>query len=340
MKPMLLPGPVLHRNFKRARDEITELLRLSPPGKVIVLVGPTQAGKSLIFQYAVRNLSVELQPKSPAHIPFVHLVVATSQDGRISPKYLTLRLLKLIRHPMHEHVGDFDESDHYRPSRGRDETSLRLSLELGMIARETLLALLDEAHHLTHTKDRELRSNVLQSIKCLGAIDRTLALFGGYELVYRGLFDSAHFAGRLICVEIAPYTNCPDDLIEWSRILKLFGKHMSLHPPSLLLEEVETLLYAANGVFGLLEKILWLARARSHGKAITREVLRSAFPTQAEHDVIKRDIEAGQRAIARLRNPSFDTSASASTPRTKQRRRPFQRNPNRKLPTYPKVSNE
>jgi len=261
MKPMLFAAPLKHRNFVETRDTVIELVRNSPGNKIIVLVGPTQIGKSLIFQYLVEALRNELRAENAAIIPLISFTIATSQDGRISPKHLWVMVLKALRHPMYMHIGEFDEQQHYRPSRGRDEGSMRVATEVALDARLTIYALLDEAHHLTHTKDREVRSNVLQSIKCLMAIHRTLVLVGGYELAYRGLFDSAHFVGRVICVEFAPYTDCEADMREWLGILKFFSQRISVSPKNLLIAEAAILLNVSNGSFGLLEKILWQAHS-------------------------------------------------------------------------------
>jgi hypothetical protein len=242
---------------------------------------------------------------------------------------------------MYEHVGEFDELDHYRPSRGRDEGTMRVALEVALAARSTSFVLLDEAHHLTHTNNRDVRTNVIQSIKCLGAIDRTLVLVGGYELAYRGLFDSAHFAGRLMCVELAPYTKSCDDLAEWERILKFCSKHVVTRPSTLLLDEAALLLQVTNGCFGLLEKVLWAARSLSGPKAIDRRGLRAVYPSRHEHEAIKHDIATGKQALASLTTdrPAKQTEDTKSA-KNKATNRPFSRKPNRALPAYPVVADE
>lgn len=341
MKPILFPAPLLHRNFVLARDQIINLIRNSPGGKVIALVGPTQAGKSLIFEQARKMLAKDLNTDTPGCMPWVALVVRTSNDGRISPKHLTLSLLKVVRHPMYEHIGELDELAHYRPSRGRDEGSMRTALEAALIARLTIIVLLDEAHHLTHTNNVSVRANVIQSIKCLGALDRTLVLVGGYELAYRGLFDSAHFAGRLICVELAPYTGSGSDLAEWERILKFCGKYVATQPSTLLLDEAEQLMQVTNGCFGLLEKILWAARSLSGSKGINRTSLHAAYPLKHEYEAIKHDIAMGKQALARLAVNKLPERLEESAPNKKKAsNRPFKRKPNRVLPTYPVVADE
>lgn len=341
MKPMLFAEPLKHRNYVKTRDMFTELVRSSPGNKIVVLVGPTQIGKSLIFEHLVKTLGNELHAESSALMPMISLTIATSNDGRVLPKHLIMMILKALKHPLYMHIGELDEQQHYRPSRGRDEGTMRVAVGAALDARETIRAVLDEAHHLTHTKDREVRSNVLQSFKCFLAINRTLVLIGGYELAYRGLFDSAHFVGRVICVEFAPYTDCEADMGEWLSILKFFSQRISVSPRNLLISEATILLNVSNGSFGLLEKILWSASVSSRGKAITQTSLRAAYPTKAEHDVIRRDIVAGQRAIAKINAPAMEGIVSEDDRAKKgNRKRPFQRNPNRALNGLPVIADE
>jgi hypothetical protein len=334
MKSLVLPAAIPHRNFVAARHATTELVRNSPGDQVLALIGPTRAGKSLIFQHVVEELKGAIRQPDATAMSVVHLTLATSQDGRISPKHLTLMMLKKLRHPIYMHIGELDELNHYRPSRGRDESTMRTAVGCALEGRSTLYIALDEAHHLTHTRDPNVRANVLSSIKCMSAIDRTLFLVGGYELAYRGLFDSAHFAGRLMCVEFPPYIDTDADFEEWLRILKSLSDHVKLASRSLLIDAAETLLHVTNGSFGLLEKIVWRASvlSSSAGNTVDRTALLEAFPSKKEHDAIRRDIAAGQSALADLPTAQLNANAPPTpqqTPRAK--RRPFERNPNREV---------
>lgn len=333
MKPLLVPSPIQHRNFAAARNAVTELVRSSPGDKVVALVGPTRAGKSLIFQHVVQSLKDDIRAHDPTAIHIVPLTLATSQDGRISPKHLTLMMLKALRHPIYMHIGELDELDHYRPARGHDESTMRTAVECALVGRSTLYIALDEAHHLTHTRDPRVRANVLQSIKCLSAIDRTLFMAGGYELAYRGLFDSAHFAGRLVCVECPPYSETDDDFQEWLRILKAIGRHVELASPSLLIDRAELLLQATNGSFGLLEKVVWRASvlSASGNRAVDSSALIEALPSKKEHDAIRRDIASGRAALADFPTHVSRTSEPSQTTSPTSKRTPFKRNPNRHI---------
>ena len=339
--PGLLASQALgHANFNAASALLINLVRTCPGGKTIALVGPTQAGKSVIFRRLVSRLTADVRVENTGDMPIVATHVATSQDGRISPKHLTMKLLAMLRHPMYMHIGSFEEHVRYTPARGRDESTLRVALERALEARQTLYVVVDEAHHLTHTKDPTVRANVLQSIKCLGALDRTLVLIGGYELAYRGLFDSAHFAGRLVVVELAPYGKSDADKQEWLRILKVFAGQLSLAHEDTLYEQAELLLSASHGSLGLLEKILWQAQVRSQAtdRPINAQAIRSSLPPKAEHGAILTDIERGKEALQRFEHVTMQRP-SPSEPNAK-RAVPFKRKASRRLPEPIKVAGD
>jgi hypothetical protein len=326
---------VEHARYVEARDTVLQLLRTSPGGKTVVLVGPTQAGKSLVFEYIMEQLAGDFHLADTSQIPLVGITVATSQDGRISPKHLNLKLLKALDHPVWEHVGAFDEYKHYRPSRNRDESSMRDAVEFAIKARATRYMAFDEAHHLTYSKNKEVRSNVLHSVKCLAAIEGTLFLCGGYELVYRGLFDAAHFLGRTIILDFGSYGENASDFSQWESILKSFSLRIPSSPKHLLLAEAQTLLNVTNGSFGLLEKILWMANSLARGGPLTERGLRAAFPANKEREAIKRDIQAGCEALSRR-----DNVVRIAPPSKKPKPKPFTRKPRRDIPSKAEIARD
>lgn len=329
MKPKITKGVVLHRNFVEAERTLQSLVLACGGDEVVALVGCTRAGKSTLFNRLVALISASTAGHGKGIMPSIHLRIETSQDGRISPKYLTLQMLKAVDHPKYAHFGEMDEARHYTPSRGFDESSMRTALTAALLYRQSKIVLIDEAHHLTHTPNERLRSHVLQSVKCLCAIDRTLVMVGGYELAVRGLFDSAHFAGRLHVIDFPPYGEGGADLDEWDKIVKRMGSHLPLANRKLLVDEAEWLRRATNGSVGLLEKLLFSCKvaAQAHSVTITRAMLREHAPTQKENEAILRDIESGQEALSRY---SVARTTRIVAGPSKKPRRPFQQRPTRR----------
>ena len=329
MKPCVSRGLIQHRNFIATEMMFSNFVRTSGGGKVIALVGCTQVGKSMVFERLVNTLRSDTRNHASGTIPLISITIATAQDGRISPKFLTLQMLKALEHPKYRHRGDIDECNHYAPSGGMDEGSMRTALEAALTYRKTMVTLLDEGHHLTHTGNERLRANVLQSVKCMSALERTLVIAGGYELAYRGFFDSAHFAGRLVVVDFPPYENNPQDLEAWASIIKSLSTHLPLTSNQLLLDHTLKLRDATNGSFGLLQKWLWQCRvvAESAHRRIDKNLLFSFAPPKAEHSAIRRDIEAGRRALERFEfvTPSVPPKSAPS-----RASKPFQQRPRRR----------
>ena len=221
-------APLQHARYVDAKAVFGEMCRSAPQGIVLVLVGPTQVGKSLVFEKVVAQIQEDTRGTRDGIIPFIHLQVESVSEGRVKGKWLDLQVLKALRHPVYMHIGELDERDHYAPSRGRDEGSLRVAVKAALDSRETTRVALDEAHLLTRTSNAKLRGDLLESLKSVAAINRTLILSGGYELAYSGLFDSAHFAGRTLVYDFGGYENDPNDLEEWARILKGFSAYLPL----------------------------------------------------------------------------------------------------------------
>lgn len=340
--PKITDAPIDHLLFNQATKIFGRMCLDAQKGQIISMVGPTQAGKSLVFEHIVRSLLSTFSHCAEQLVPLVYVQVESVEEGRVKAKWLDLMMLKKLRHPVYMHVGDLDELDYYVPSKARDETSLRVAMGSALTARETICVALDEAHLLTRTKIADLRAHILESLKSMAAINRTLLLCGGYELAYKGLFDHPHFAGRTITYDFGRYTQTTEHMTEWKRILACFSQYLRLEPNSLLLDMADALLLAANGTIGLLEKWLWACKkyADATSKAITIDVLQAFAPPLSEQKIIADDISKGQQALSnvpKVKKQSQEDEASKKeanvTPHTsktsKTKRRPFESLPRR-----------
>lgn len=333
-------GVIKHPLLERARDIFVPLCRDAADGIVLLLLGPTQCAKSIIFHEVVPILKNCFQDSRPGAIPIVDLQIETVSDGRTKPKWIGIELLKALNHPMYKHIGSLEEREHYFPSRGRDESTIRIALKEAFTNRFTRRTCLDEAHLLTRTKDPELRAAILESIKSTCAIDRSLIACGGYEVAYKGLFDSSHFCGRVICFDFGHYSpGNPADIESWARILKTYSVKLDLKPKTLLLDEVINLLHWSNGIVGLLDKHLWSCsiHAKARHLPIDKTILRTCAPPEKERKAIAEDIRKGKEALqpsSSFAIPPPTSSRQEDRPDTnkgdsRQGHPPFQRKPNR-----------
>lgn len=332
--------PIKHLLYENANKTFGGMCSKAGVGQVVALVGPTQAGKSMVFSQIMPRIQVQLSSgQNPAAIPMVSLQLETAEEGRIKGRWLCLQLLKLLKHPMYQHIGDLDELDHYIPSRGRDEGSLRNAVKQALNSRGTTRVALDEAHLLTRSKLSEFRGHIMESLKSIAAVERTAYLCGGYELATMGLFDHPHFAGRTVTVDFGNYEDSDEHRHEWRRILASFGRYLPLESDDLLFKMADQTMELSNGCVGLLEKWLWTAwvLAESTGVKISSRLMERAAPSQKEFEVIRKDIVAGRQALRNATNVQVETGLStaiglpdtATKPATGKVRRPFERNPAR-----------
>ena len=330
-------GVIKHHLIDEARSVFSPMCLDAEDGLVLLLLGPPQSGKTILFGEIVSALRSSFRDERPGAIPIIDLQIETVSEGRAKPKWLGIQLLKALHHPIYQHIGCLDERDHYFPSKGRDEETVRIALKEGFSGRYARRVCLDEIHLLTRTKDPELRASILESIKSSCAIDRTLIGCGGYELAYRGLFDSAHFCGRVITYDFGNYDwRRKADVVAWSRILKTYSAHLELQPASLLIDEIELLMKVTNGVVGLLDKMLWQASYLARAKPITKQVLLLSAPPAKEQDAVYRDICLGQEALGSSLSRA-DRVKKADAARALMEKRgarrdakpPFERSPNR-----------
>jgi hypothetical protein len=314
--PLLTPRPINHRNYLRAKKLFGALCRSPIVDKTVALIGPTQAGKSLILAQCFLQAIADCVGGSDLLVPTIGLRAETSRDGRVSQRFMLLQCLKQLRHPLYEHIGELDELEHYVPQRGRDETAMRNATGRALLARGTARTFLDEAHHLTHTTDTDLQDRLFQSVKTLLANNRALFLAGGYELAYNGMFNSAHFSGRLIVVEFPAYSETQVDIVVFAGILRAWELVLPV-AKGLLVANTIPLLRANNGIVGQAELQLFdcKVRAEASGVQIDEAMLYECMPTEAARDVIKEDIAKGREALKRCGKDFEMRSSNANQPK-------------------------
>ena len=297
---LLTPTPIKHRNYLQSKHAFGALCRSPIISKAVALIGPTNAGKSTILYQCYIQALADFAAANKWLEPVIGMRMATSQDARVSQRYLLLQLLKALRHPTYEHVGELDELEHYLPQGSRNETSMRIAAERALVSRCTSQSYLDEAQHLTHTGNLEFQDRLFQSIKTLLAVDRALFLAGGYELAYNGMFNCAHFSGRLIVVEYPPYREVEDDIMEFVGVLRAWEQLVPVQK-ELLVKNAIPLLRAHNGIVGSAEAHVFdcKVRAEASGALIDETLLYACMPTRAAQEKIAQDIEQGQEALRR-----------------------------------------
>lgn len=242
-----------HRNFDRVYRLVEALAKLSGPGTVVMVVGPTKVGKSHMSHRLFADLAKSMDHEG-GNVPVAWIETTNAVGGFFSLLELTRALLDAYAHPI------FRTPDLTRPDADLglrfqlSEPKLRPIVEECMRRRMARVLILDEAHHCLKVKATDSRTRILDSLKCLGnTTGVVLVMFGGYELLQYGL-ESAHFDGRLCIVRLDRYTDSKADVKQFNRILASLDRILPLQPGHSLLSLSTQLRHGACGAGGLIIK--------------------------------------------------------------------------------------
>lgn len=291
-----------HPIFKVCLSQLRQLGDLLPPETIILIVGPSHAGKSTLLGYFVAHLQNEVFRKCGAReVPIIGATAQTTREGRTAPKFILHELLEDVGHPLLQMPLLFDDDRLYKPAIKLDETWCLRSLKSALHAAAVRSVLIDDAHYLVRVKDEHFKSSLLESFKSVVTPITTLVLSGGYELAKVALANRAHLSSRIIVVHVPRYRNTPEDLLNWKAIISKLSKspRVKLEHPDLLASNAAELLYECHGGIGVLEKRIlnMVIVAGSHGTPITKAILAETRPTSAAWEAVRLDIENGEKLL-------------------------------------------
>ncbi|BDU14873.1 AAA family ATPase [Lysobacter auxotrophicus] len=344
-------GVIAHRNFSRCSLELEAFAEFNNGSELVLLTGPSQAGKSLVLQYFVRYLLNKVyRDADESTLPVIGACANLARQGHTATKYVYEMLLGDARSPL------FDQTKlmaaNYRPVMALSEPSMLAALSRALRILETEYVLADEAQFMIKAKSEEFRGSLIESLKSLVSYGRSLILVGGYEVAKAVLEYREHMASRPTIIHLARYRKTDDDLKEWYRILKEFSGSEFLHfqDDLTLLRLAEILLEECHGQTGILQHRLGRARcrARACGSLITERIIRDTRPTARQWQVVRDSILAGEETLDRLvdvgpipedKQESHNGACSADlthvekTKENKKVRKAFTTNPRRAYPS-------
>lgn len=330
-----------HRNFQESFNVIYSTLRNVNQGRVVVVVGPSRAGKSEISRLVRTELLAEIHPLHDDDQPILAIEADLGNDARMSMKQFTVEGLHLIRHPVFAGLGSGDDV----PSGiriGTSEGILRLLFLKSMIHRGTIYLFVDEAHHLLMTMREKLQSDILDALKNVcNKANVVLVLFGGYRLL-DGLFQSAHFNGRMEIVHFKSYAGTPEDMMEYASVLASLEQVLPISKPGLFVENAEEIRTLFWGAIGATIEGIRSAETRriARGSPVLemRDVYSAKLPDRARQAILD-DVEYGLDFFAKdLAQPVEQTSNALqasptgknTTSPSKRKLKPFKKTPVRR----------
>lgn len=332
--------PIPHRNWQRALADAFAILICASPGDVVCIVGPSRAGKSLLIRRLIHLLFGECRFAETGLMPAVVVeAVNAGPHGGFSTKAFTQRLLEAVKHPLFSMRGhDLEDLLAMQKMDRSTEATLRIALEHALTSRGTKYLFIDEAQHVRYaTKDAQASHAVMDSWKCLAQTTGVVLVLVGAYPVLDIIKNSPHLLGRNHQVHFPRYHPNNEDIFAFGELLTKYSGFMNLDSSLSSLADVAELMYEGSlGCIGLLKA--WLKRvdavASYHDVPVNEELLRSKRLTDNDLREIGREIQCGERSLAR----TFSTDRSESTGKTasnkgstssKPRGKPFQRKPTR-----------
>jgi hypothetical protein len=314
----------MHPKFKEALDRAYSQAAFAECDSVIMVLGATRVGKTTLSHVLERQL-VSADALGGVDIPLIRVEAATTDQGFISSRYLSLRMLQALKHPFYDDEG-------YRPRWQDSETMLRARLDKALRGRGTRYVFVDEAHHLLRTKSVRAIGSVLDTFKCLAnEAGVVLVLFGGYELL-RTCFESAHLNGRSIVINFKNYGRECADIDIYDRILATLDPVLPWRSGQSLIKHRELIYEGTLGCYGLL--VRWVMTsiaemAASGARALTeRHLLNTRLREQLVP--IREDLELGSQLMHELESTSSTPMMARGRRKpTKCRRKPGTRKPTR-----------
>ena len=260
-----------HHKFVSVLEKVTFHLNNPASAELIVLVGPTGIGKSLMMGHISKKLNDSRMARAndPDYRPVVHTVAMASGRRQFDFKTLYREALKNLGDPIMGHLDAVDRV--YLRSLKLDTTaSLRTRMQDEMCLRETLFWLLDEAQHLVFGGKSGTTGDQFDVLKSIAQMTNCTFLLAGPCKMEAELASSSQLARRIISVPFDRYHHGIDaELQQFGDIANSLMARLDLaEKPNV--DQILTLLYEGSaGCVGILKD--WLTR--SYARALNASSL-------------------------------------------------------------------
>lgn len=301
------------------RDATQDLRRaiFGLPGSLILVYGPTGAGKTTLQRRTEIRITEELKPeleKDPGRLPVVSLDAIAATSGSFSWLDFFRRLLLKMSEPQVDKkrfvddpvLGKFNFSDR------TPESILRLAAERALAFRKPAALLIDEAQHIGKTASGQKLHAQLDAIKSFSTVTKmTIVMCGTYELLkFRNL--SAQLSRRSVDVHLRRYdARIPRDIEAFKNVLFAFQRHLPVKQEPALLPKWEYFYERTTGTIGVLKD--WLIRALEEAleqadNTVTESHLTKTAPSLATASTMaldnlygEQELEESKSTLAELR---------------------------------------
>jgi hypothetical protein len=262
----------LHPQLKALCAQMMAIVRAPAGTDVIMVVGPTGAGKSTLDELLVKRITELALPtlqEDRGRIPVVSFKIPPAERGSFRWSDFYIRYLTQLENPLVPFCGrtprGFIKHDGDRSTRiaaNNDLGDLSRTVEMGLAQRRPMATIIDEAQHLMRVASGRKVLDHLDVIKAMADMSGVLhILIGTYDLV-ANLELNGQLSRRATTLHFPRYdANKTDDFLHFVSTLNEFQNHLPLAvTPDLLRNKKEIYAYCC-GCVGILKN--WLERALS-----------------------------------------------------------------------------
>jgi hypothetical protein len=304
----------LHPQLNALCAQIMPIVRAPAGTNVIMVVGPTGAGKSTLDELLVKRITELALPtlqEDRGRIPVVSFKIPPTERGSFRWSDLYIRYLTQLGNPLVPFVrrthGSLVRQDGHHSTRiaaNNDLGDLSRAVEIGLRQRRPMATIIDEAQHLMRVASGRKVLDHLDVVKAMADMSGVLhILIGTYDLV-ANLELNGQLSRRVTTLHFPRYdANRSDDFLHFVSTLNEFQNHLPLAiTPDLLRNKKEIYAYCC-GCIGILKN--WLERALSRAlesgaKTMTFADLQSTSLSSRQCLTIAGEITKGEAMIASL----------------------------------------
>jgi energy-coupling factor transporter ATP-binding protein EcfA2 len=296
----------------RVIDVMAELDTLIYPGSqdsILLVCGPTGAGKTTLAKFMVENALVQASTQMESNagvIPAIYVEAPASGESDFSWRIFYQRILSQLGDnldaPKVAYGVDPQSGRLVRPrgASGNSLAALRTAVERGLRERQVRFVVIDEAAHIIRQTRGNSRLEIqLDTLKSLvNQCGTQMVMVGSYDL-YQLVSLSGQLARRTHVLHFERYReDRPEDVRAFEACIQSFEKALSHLWGGQLTRYSNALLGNTLGCVGTLSSVLArAARLSEAGGGWSVEALKRALLNEAQHKRILEEIVDGEAAI-------------------------------------------